>query len=716
MSCQVRDSACRQPLYSRIRDGAASMQYSPATCIEAFGSEEWRQAADAFFQATGLALSVMDFQSGQCLYSSSRCSYCQLALGMFEQGPSSCFDMMPSASDYDRPTCASGLTTTTLPVRLDGECLAHVVVSGYVASTRDRKRFYEHLLARGTRESQARIAVRSMPVLTRRQVEAFTTLIATTAVGIVSRRASSSSDQEYLAEVLALGEASRDLMESGFPDTGAPERVLSHIMRFACAEAGELMLLRAGCVLEVVASRGADAHPVGRRIQMNDAVIARVTATARSVIAGGDANRGASVAVPLMTDDTLTGVAVLRLPVGHATPDARDVSLAERFARMGAVSLQANETWHGLQDAAEDLSQLNEYGVALASCTDLDLVSEIATKALRGSFSASVSALIVTAWGRDRASVVVSDEVNSAEIEMLLSEAAGRDITRQPLHVATHAVGDGLVCEGGTVRDDWATLICEVSSNRHTIGYLLLAERGGRYTGTDRRLLEGMAEHTAIALERSALFVRVRDDYAKTIAALSATMDVSERAPAGHTHRVMDYALLVGEEIGLTLEELEHLRFAGLLHDVGKTGVSEEILLKPSRLSAEEMREMQTHAELGATIIEQIDFLSAITPVVLHHHERWDGSGYPDGLAGQQIPRLARILAVADAFDAMTTDRTYRRGLSFPQARREMEAGAGTQFDPRMVAALLEALNRQILAGATGLFAPHPETGESLPA
>jgi putative nucleotidyltransferase with HDIG domain len=173
----------------------------------------------------------------------------------------------------------------------------------------------------------------------------------------------------------------------------------------------------------------------------------------------------------------------------------------------------------------------------------------------------------------------------------------------------------------------------------------------------------------------------------------------------------MDYALLIAEELGLTLEEFEQLRFAGLLHDVGKTGLPQEILLKPGKLTPDEVLEMQRHAEMGATIVEQIDFLKSLTPIILHHHERWDGKGYPMGLVATGIPMLARVLAVADAFDAMTSDRPFRKAMSLAEARRELQEGAGTQFDPRMVAALLEALDRQALAGATGLFAPAEAKG-----
>ena len=169
--------------------------------------------------------------------------------------------------------------------------------------------------------------------------------------------------------------------------------------------------------------------------------------------------------------------------------------------------------------------------------------------------------------------------------------------------------------------------------------------------------------------------------------------------------------MMIGEELGLPFEDIESLRFAGLLHDIGKTGLPSELLLKPSKLSADELQRVHAHAELGASIVDQIEFLKSLTPVILHHHENYDGTGYPAGLSGDQIPLLARILAVSDAFDAMTTKRVYRKRLSYKQAGLELESSAGTQFDPRIVAALLEALEKQALAGSTGLFAPREAQG-----
>jgi ribonuclease P protein subunit RPR2 len=138
--------------------------------------------------------------------------------------------------------------------------------------------------------------------------------------------------------------------------------------------------------------------------------------------------------------------------------------------------------------------------------------------------------------------------------------------------------------------------------------------------------------------------------------------------------------------MGLALSEDPATEFGFLLHDVGKVAISDAILYKPGQLTAEERIEMQRHPVVGASIVAGIGFLGVAAQVVRHHHERWDGKGYPDGLAGEEIPLAARVFAVADVLDALTTDRPYRARMSFAVAREELLAGAGTHFDPAVIA------------------------------
>lgn len=154
-----------------------------------------------------------------------------------------------------------------------------------------------------------------------------------------------------------------------------------------------------------------------------------------------------------------------------------------------------------------------------------------------------------------------------------------------------------------------------------------------------------------------------------------------------HSNRIAYYAIHLAQELGMSLEEREHVYLAALLHDVGKTSIPQSILNKPSRLTEEEFQFIQQHPLLGYEKLIRHDSLKEKTQIlmgVLHHHERWDGDGYPYRLRGEEIPLLARILTVVDAFDAMTSDRVYKKGLSIEEALREIERNIGTQFDPQI--------------------------------
>jgi diguanylate cyclase (GGDEF)-like protein/putative nucleotidyltransferase with HDIG domain len=177
-----------------------------------------------------------------------------------------------------------------------------------------------------------------------------------------------------------------------------------------------------------------------------------------------------------------------------------------------------------------------------------------------------------------------------------------------------------------------------------------------------------------------------------TVIALAEALDIRDTGTGQHSHTVGRYAEMMARELGLAEERVERVRLAGLLHDIGKIGISDGVLSKPGPLDADEWQEMRTHPEIGARLLSRAEF-EDLRAWILAHHERPDGLGYPHKLSGDQIPLEARILAVADAYEAMTADRCYRPALGESAARAELEAGAGTQFDAPVVAAFLRVLD-----------------------
>ncbi len=189
-----------------------------------------------------------------------------------------------------------------------------------------------------------------------------------------------------------------------------------------------------------------------------------------------------------------------------------------------------------------------------------------------------------------------------------------------------------------------------------------------------------------VSLERANRLLRERSTAA--MESLSATVDARDAYTAGHSRRVKQLALAIGKVLGLSQPELDLLEHAALFHDIGKLAIPDVVLLKPAALSSDEWALMRAHAEEGARIIDRLGFLDDAVPAIRHHHERWDGAGYPHGLAGEEIPLGARIIHVADALDSMLTNRTYRSALPASHALEELRRGAGSQFCPRSVAAL----------------------------
>ncbi|MFM8271229.1 MAG: HD domain-containing phosphohydrolase [Gemmata sp.] len=207
------------------------------------------------------------------------------------------------------------------------------------------------------------------------------------------------------------------------------------------------------------------------------------------------------------------------------------------------------------------------------------------------------------------------------------------------------------------------------------------------FTEVDLNRADTLADAVALGLDRQYLVERNRTMFVQTVTALAEAVEMRDEYTGNHTQRVTTYAMMLAEEMGLPDDDRRQLQVATLLHDIGKIAIDDQVLRKPGRLSDHEFAAMKTHVVRGAEIVQMIPGLAWALPVVRGHHERWDGRGYPDGLKGEEIPLAARVVSVADAFDAMTSDRPYRAGMPAARAFAELQAGAGTHFDPLCVEA-----------------------------
>jgi putative nucleotidyltransferase with HDIG domain len=218
------------------------------------------------------------------------------------------------------------------------------------------------------------------------------------------------------------------------------------------------------------------------------------------------------------------------------------------------------------------------------------------------------------------------------------------------------------------------------------IGYLTMDHHQiGLYDTHQAALAESFASQAAMAIDNARLYRDLEQAYMQTVLALAKVTDARDTYTNEHSHRMMNWAELLARELGCSKSEVEAVKWGALLHDIGKIGIPDEILRKPVALTDSEWSVMKRHPQIGAEIIAPLRNLVNVAEVIFHHHERYDGSGYPNGLTGAQIPLGARILAVVDAFIAMTDERVYRRAMSSSQALTELEHCAGSQFDPQIV-------------------------------
>ena len=204
--------------------------------------------------------------------------------------------------------------------------------------------------------------------------------------------------------------------------------------------------------------------------------------------------------------------------------------------------------------------------------------------------------------------------------------------------------------------------------------------------------IQQMREIKRINEELAETNEKLEKAYLDMIQTLRYTVEAKDTYTRGHSDRVSEYSVLIGEKLGLSDEEIKTLRIGGLFHDIGKIGIPDSILLKPSKLTDDEYSEIKNHPAIGAHILSSAEIFKDIIPIVKHHHEKYDGHGYPGRLKGEEIPYLARIAAIADTFDAMTSKRTYRDALPLETVIAEFERCRGTQFDPKLDDVFLDIL------------------------
>src|SRR5256714_2160808 len=272
----------------------------------------------------------------------------------------------------------------------------------------------------------------------------------------------------------------------------------------------------------------------------------------------------------------------------------------------------------------------------------------------------------------------------------------------EPFFISEDVVRDVAV-QVGILIAPGPTLVAPISwepSGMATI--VATGDPGWRITGRSFRLAKGVADMASLALGNAHRFADMQKAFMETVEVLANALEAKDSYTHGHARQVAQMAMTIGAEMGMDDDDQRLLELAGVFHDIGKIGVAENIINKPGALDDEEWAEIRKHPAIGDQIMAPVEFLQPIRPMIRASHERWDGDGYPDGLAAEDIPLGARIVAVCDAWHAMTSDRAYRRALPTAEALRRLREASGSQFDPSVVKAFLAAYTKGLVPGHPG--------------
>jgi diguanylate cyclase (GGDEF)-like protein len=445
------------------------------------------------------------------------------------------------------------------------------------------------------------------------------------------------------------------------------------------------------------------------RTKIGEGITGRCAATGESLLVGDAANcefgaqipgtpkiEESLVAVPLRYGARVVGVIVIS-KLGLDQFDEDDVRLLEVLAGHAAVAVENARLYESARREAASATTLLEFARELATASGLDDIYERIvrlTAQLVGSPRTSI-------WIEDDEGVLTARKAFGHDDEQRSRLARLRfDATAAEAKLGTHLEPyilaprhyEKIVADPVEPGASYAVAPLPVAGRGGFVAAEIAEEKFG---DRELRLLGGLAYQAKLALANAASFEGLERSFVSTVEALANALEANDEYTSSHARWITDLSLRVGRELGLGEAALKRLELGALLHDIGKIGIPSDILSKPGRLTAAERAIMETHPELGERIIAPIDRLQEVGSIVRHCHERWDGRGYPDGLAHDAIPLESRIIFVCDAYHAMTTDRPYRKRLSHPEAVRRLREGAGAQFDADVVEIALRVLEAE---------------------
>jgi putative nucleotidyltransferase with HDIG domain len=396
----------------------------------------------------------------------------------------------------------------------------------------------------------------------------------------------------------------------------------------------------------------------------------------------------------------------------NVTLEERIEEIEEANYKIADLAGELEDKNSNLEKVVARLSTLYKVGIAINSNMEDENIFRLIVDTTIDTLHANIGYIIIHDKKKDALRIdtlVGHDELPNGEVYVPIKDTSVSgwvlknakpllitDINEMPQFDRFSALGyerKTLICAPLAVKDEVIGTITVVNKND-----------GSTYTNEDLELLTTIAAQASIAIKNATLYEEQKKTYLNTIHALVSAIEASDSYTRGHSDRVTRYSVAIAKKIGLSAERLKIMERAAILHDIGKIGINLTLLHKVERLTPEDIADLQQHPEIGMKILEPIEFLTDVRLCIGQHHERFDGKGYPNRLQGDELLLEARILAIADSFDAMTSDRPYRKALPLDVAIKELVDNAGTQFDPSIVpifVSLLETGEFPFFAKAT---------------
>ncbi|HEX6791733.1 MAG TPA: HD domain-containing phosphohydrolase [Candidatus Krumholzibacteria bacterium] len=391
--------------------------------------------------------------------------------------------------------------------------------------------------------------------------------------------------------------------------------------------------------------------------------------------------------------------------------NATDDSGAREFLEgLGSDPLAANRALQALYKADSSFKNIEDLQLLLENLLDLIMEAIPASRGFVFLIQRENGALVPYARrplglgqdGADDGEIVVSQTIIQSAVRQRTSI------------ISSDALVDERFIHSRSVAalDVRSAMCAPLVSRNGVLGIVYVdSHKANSFVRRDLALFSALALKVGIAVDNARLYDDLRSLFYNTVETLVRTIQAKDQYTAGHSTRVSRYSLMIADKLGMSTRDKHQLYLAAMLHDIGKIGVPDDLLNRPGKLNEAEMERVRSHVQVGASMIEMLGEMHGIVPLIRHHHECYDGSGYPDGLKGEQIPLVSRIIAVADMYDAMTSDRPYRKRRTHQFAVDEIIKASGVQIDPRVAEAFLDVL-KEIVPRTT----PAPDVPTGAPA